>query len=165
MPTSLPIPIEFRLPEGWLPAARQEEAVAADVAFAAVHPRPDAGFAANITLDGEVASDEAPLEALADRAVQHLRSVADSVVVADRREVGSEDAPGVVQKLTFSATVGGMCRALVQSQVLLAMADVRDPHRRAVIRAVLTSTEGQFPEVVPEFQEFLGSIRPGGASS
>lgn len=37
MPAELPVPIEFRLPEGWLPA-KPNEVDAEGVAFAAVHP-------------------------------------------------------------------------------------------------------------------------------
>ncbi|MCX5129755.1 hypothetical protein OOK25_39665, partial [Streptomyces sp. NBC_00347] len=52
MPTTLPVPIEFRLPEGWQPAP-PDEVGAPGVAFVALHPQPDSGFTANITIDGE----------------------------------------------------------------------------------------------------------------
>ncbi|WP_234435590.1 hypothetical protein [Streptomyces sp. NRRL F-2747] len=45
------MPIEFRLPEGWLPA-KPKGVDAEELAFAVVHPDPDAGCAADIALDG-----------------------------------------------------------------------------------------------------------------
>ncbi|MEU7061536.1 hypothetical protein [Streptomyces sp. NPDC046197] len=159
MPTTLPMPIEFRLPQGWLPA-RPEEFDPAGVAFAAVHPQPDAGFAANITIDGEVPPDGATPADLADESVQRLREVAESVVVAHRREVGSADAPALTQRLTFFTVDGGVRRDLVQSQVYLSLSDVEDPHKRAVIRLALTATAAQHDSVLGEFQAFVRTVRP-----
>ncbi|WP_409469332.1 hypothetical protein [Streptomyces sp. HC307] len=42
MPTALPVPIQFELPEGWRPAP-PDEAGAPRAAFVARHPHPDAG--------------------------------------------------------------------------------------------------------------------------
>lgn len=160
MPATLPVPIEFRLPEGWLPAALPEGADAPGVAFAAVHPHPDDGFAANITIDGEYRPDDATLPELADESVGRLREAAESVVVTDRREVGSADAPALTQRLIFTAVVSGARRDLVQSQVHLSMPDVTDPRKRAVIRLALTATAAQHDEVLGEFQDFVRTVRP-----
>ncbi|KIF78980.1 hypothetical protein QR77_19110 [Streptomyces sp. 150FB] len=160
MPATLPVPIEFRLPEGWLPAALPEDADAPGVAFAAVHPRPDDGFAANITIDGEYRPDAATLPELADESVERLREAAESAVVTDRREVGAADAPALTQRLVFAAAVAGARRDLVQSQVYLSMRDVADPHKRAVIRLALTATAAQHDEVLGEFQDFVRTVRP-----
>lgn len=159
MPTTLPVPIEFRLPEGWRPAP-PDEVNAPGVAFVALHPRPDAGFTANITIDGEFLSEEATLEGLADASVENLRQVAESVTVTHRREIGSEGSPGLTQRLTFSADAGGARRDLVQSHVYLAMVDAGDPNRRAVIKMVLTATAAQHDAVLGDFQEFLRTVRP-----
>ncbi|MFI1534247.1 hypothetical protein [Streptomyces anandii] len=159
MPTTLPVPIEFRLPEGWLPA-RPGEFDAAGVAFAAVHPQPDAGFAANITIDGEVPPDASSLADLAEESVERLRKVAETVVLAHRREVGSADAPALTQRLTFSTVVNGRRRDLVQSHVYLSLLDVEDPHKRAVIRLALTATAAQHDAVLEEFQAFVRTVRP-----
>ncbi|WP_411148598.1 hypothetical protein [Streptomyces sp. A30] len=165
MPTTLPMAIEFRLPEGWLPA-RPEGLGAADVAFAAVHPQPDAGFAANITIDGEVPAGAATLAALADESVERLREVDEAAVVASRREVGSVDAPALIQRLAFSTVVDGARRDLVQSQVYLSLSDVEDPHKRAVIRLALTATAAQHDAVLDDFQDFVRTVRTdAGASS
>ena len=159
MPTTLPVPIEFRLPEGWL-QARPEGLEAPGVAFAAVHPRPDAGFSANITIDGEIPPDAATLADLADESVEHLREVAGSVEVVGRREVGSTDAPALTQRLAFSAVAGDARHELVQSQVYLSMLDVADPHKRAVIRLAMTATAAQHDAVLEDFQDFVRTVRP-----
>ncbi|MEU9313104.1 hypothetical protein [Streptomyces sp. NPDC048256] len=159
MPTTLPVPIEFRLPEGWLPV-RPEGFDAPDVAFAAVHPQPDAGFAANITIDGEVPPDSATLAELAEASVARLREVAEPVAVAHRREVGSAEAPALTQRLIFSTVVDGARRDLVQSQAYLSLSDVENPRKRAVIRLTLTATTAQHDTVVSDFQDFVRSVRP-----
>ncbi|MER6713592.1 hypothetical protein [Streptomyces sp. NPDC000877] len=122
MPTTLPVPLEFRLPEGWLPA-RPEGFNVADVAFAAVHSQPDAGFAANITIDGDV-------------------------------------PPALAQRLVFSTVVDGAHRGLVQSQVYLSLSDVKNSHKRAVIRLTLTATAGQHDAILGDFQDFVRTVVP-----
>ncbi|GGU20507.1 hypothetical protein [Streptomyces violascens] len=159
MPTTLPVPIQFRLPQGWQ-AAPPEEVGASDVAFIALHPHPDAGFTANITIDGDYRPDNATLVDIADASVERLREVADSVVVTSRREIGSADAPGLTQRLALSAVSGDVLRDLVQSHVYLSMLDVGDPRRRAVIRMVLTATATQHDSIVGDFQDFLRTVRP-----
>ncbi|MFI2458242.1 hypothetical protein [Streptomyces sp. NPDC019539] len=136
------------------------------MAFVALHPQPDAGFTANITIDGEYRPDAATLAEIADHSVQRMREVAESVVVSNRKEVGSPDAPGLTQKLTFSAVAGGVPRALVQLQVYLSRLHVRDPRKRAVIRLALTATQEQSAAVLGDFQEFVRTVRPdtGGVS-
>ncbi|MBT2392400.1 hypothetical protein J7E87_23985 [Streptomyces sp. ISL-1] len=159
MSARLPVPIEFQLPEGWS-AADPEQADASGVAFAALHPELDDGFAANITIDGEYRPDEAPLAEIADGSVQRMREIADSVAVANRKEIGSADAPGLTQTMTFAAEAGGVRRALVQIQVYLAMLDVHDPAKRAVIRLALTATPAQLDNVLGDFRQFVETVRP-----
>ncbi|NVK81546.1 hypothetical protein HG542_28405 [Streptomyces morookaense] len=155
----LPVPIAFHLTEDWFPA-RPEGFDATGVAFAAVHTQPDNGFAANIAISGEYRPDSATLAELADESVERLHSIAESVVVADRREAGSADAPSLAQQLTFSAVVGTARRDLVQSQAYLSMFDIKEPHKRAVIRLVLTATAAQHESVLGDFQDFIRTVRP-----
>ncbi|PWK73392.1 hypothetical protein BCL76_102417 [Streptomyces sp. CG 926] len=159
MPTTLPVPIEFRLPQGWLPA-RPEEFAQPEVAFAAVHPRPDAGFTANITIDGGFPKDGVTLAEIADASVEQLRAFAESVELVHRREVGSEDAPALTQRLSFAVVADGVRRELAQSQVYLSLVDTEDPHKRAMIRLALTATETQHDEVLADFQDFVRTVRP-----
>lgn len=159
MPTTLPVPIEFELPEGWH-AAPPDEAGAPGAAFIALHPQPDAGFTANITIDGEYRPDAATLPEIAEESVERLSRATASVAVAGHREIGSAEAPGFTQVLAVSAIVGGVLRDLVQSQVYLSMLDVADPGKRAVIRLVLTASASQHPSVVGDFQDFVRTVRP-----
>jgi hypothetical protein len=159
MVTTLPVPIQFELPEGWR-AAPPDEAGAPDAAFIARHPQPDAGFTANIAIDGEYRPDATPLSKIADGSVERLTQAATAVEVTSRREIGSEDAPGFTQTLAISAVVGGVSRDLVQSQVYLSMLDIADPRKRAVVRLVLTTTASQYPLVLRDFQDFVRTVRP-----
>ncbi|GGZ67425.1 hypothetical protein [Streptomyces bluensis] len=159
MPTTLPVPIEFQLPEGWR-AAPPDEVGAPAAAFVALHPQPDAGFTANITIDGEYRPDEATLPEIAQASVERLRQAATSVVVTSHREIGSADAPAFTQTLGVSAVINGVRRDLVQSQVYLSMLDVADRRQRAVIRLVLTATASQHPAVLSDFQDFVRTVRP-----
>lgn len=164
MPTSLPVPITFQLPDGWGTAPPDSVGVS-DVAFVVVHAQSDAGFTANISISGEYHPDDASLAEIAVASVQRIRAVAESVKVVDRKEVGSCDVPGLAQTICFSAVVGGGRRDLVQSQVYLAMLD-GDSNGRAVFQLTLTATAVQYPSVVEGFQSLVRSVRPDtGAAS
>ncbi|HWU12046.1 MAG TPA: hypothetical protein VN520_37835 [Streptomyces sp.] len=165
MTTTLPVPIAFELPDGWR-ATPPDGVGATGSAFVALHAHPDAGFTANITVDGEFRPDAATLPGIADESVENLRRSAASVDVVERREVGTVDAPGLTQTLAVSAVAGDALRDLVQSQVYLSMLDVVDPGRRAVVRLVLTATASQHPAVVEDFRDFVRTVRPDtGAAS
>ena len=87
--------------------------------------------------------------ALVDRAL-----VGDLALVDGRRlvhQVQAGDAVGAAR---------GVPRELVQSQVYLSMQDVSDPHKRVVIRLILTVTAAQEDAVRGDFQEFLRSVAP-----
>ncbi|WP_369232895.1 hypothetical protein AB5J56_13180 [Streptomyces sp. R21] len=159
MPTTLPVPIQFELPEGWH-AAPPDEVGAPGAAFVALHPQSDAGFTANITIDGEYRPDAATLPEIADESAAHLRQATVSVEVTERREIGSADAPGLTQTLAVSAVVGGATRDLIQSQVYLAMLDLADARRRAVIRLILTASTSQHLAVLDDFRDFVRTVRP-----
>lgn len=159
MATTLPVPIEFELPEGWH-AAPPDEVGAPGAAFVALYPRPDAGFTANIAIDGEYRPDTATLPEIAHESVEHLRQAVTSVEVSGHHEIGSDDAPGLTQTLAVSAVTGGVRRDLIQSQVYLSMLDIADPRKRAVIRLVLTATAAQHPAVLGDFQDFVRTVRP-----
>ncbi|MEU3858321.1 hypothetical protein AB0F03_13280 [Streptomyces sp. NPDC028722] len=160
MSTTLPIPIRFDVPQGWR-AAPPDEVGAPGAAFVAVHLPSDAGFTANITVDGEYRPDPATLPEIADESVEVMgRSVA-TVMVTDRRETGSADAPGLTQTLAFSVVTDRRCHDLVQSQAYFSMLDVDDPHRRVVVRLMFTSTASQHPVLLDDFQDLVRSVRPG----
>ena len=160
MPTTLPVPIEFDLPEGWR-AAPPDDVGAPGAAFVALHPHPDDGFTANVTIDGAFRPDEATLSEIADESVGRLRQVSTSVEVRNRRDFASPDAPGFAQRLAVTTVVNGVSRDLGQAQVYLGLLDVDDPCKRAVIRLVLTATASQLPSVLEDFQSFVRTVRTG----
>jgi hypothetical protein len=167
MATTLPTPIEFRLPDDWRPAP-PDDVGAAGAAFVALIPNPDGGFTANVTIDGEYRPDSTPLIGMAEASVQTLRDAAggpDSVTVLDRTEVGSVEAPALTQTLRVSAPVNGTERELVQAQVYLSLLDDHEPTKRAVIRLVLTATVAQHRAVLPDFQWFVSTVRPDNPST
>lgn len=160
MATSLPIPVEFRLPEGWQ-AAPPDEVGAPGAAFVALHTassRP--GFTTNITVDGEYHTADVPLAELAEESVQQLREESASLQLTDRSEFGAEDSPGLSQTLELSTNKSGSWHNLVQCQVYLALAGTTAPENRAVIRLIMTATADRFSDLVPDFQQFLSSVRP-----
>ncbi|MER6243490.1 hypothetical protein ACFUEN_14595 [Streptomyces griseorubiginosus] len=159
MATTLPVPIEFQLPDGWRPAP-PDEVGAPGAAFVALHSPADAGFTANITIDGEYRPDQVPLLEMADGSVARLRETGASVVLTERSEMGSREAPGLLQKLAVTTTAGGTLRDVVQTQAYLSLLDVADPRNRVVIRLVLTSTVSQHPLLLGDFEDFVRSVQP-----
>jgi hypothetical protein len=156
MVTELPVRIEFSLPDGWQ-AAPPDEVGAPGVAFVALHRGSANGFTANLTIAGEFRDPDLPMATIADESVQLLEKVAGAVRVRARTAVGSDDAPGITQVLDLEMSAG---RRLVQCQVYVSMHDVADPRRRAVVELVLTCTPAQLDTVLPDFQEFVGTVRP-----
>ncbi|MFI0243171.1 hypothetical protein [Streptomyces sp. NPDC016845] len=159
LPKPLPVPVEFQLPDGWAPAS-SESIDAFDVAFAALHPHPDAGFAATITIDEEILASDVSLPDLADEAVQRLKQFAESLQVVDRRGVGPTDTPALVQRVLLTTAVQDELRELVQTQVYVPLASIEDPHTHVVIKLALTATRGQLPEILQEFEDFVRTVRP-----
>ncbi|MDV6014728.1 hypothetical protein [Haloechinothrix sp. LS1_15] len=160
MSTTLPVPMEFTLPEGWQ-SVPPDEAGSPGVALVAMHPASSEGFTANITVAGELRPDEASMATIADEAIVRLRQGA-SVELQDRTEVGDEDAPGLTQLVRLATTVNDQQLDLVQSHVFLGILDSEDPRKRAVIQLTLTATPGQFDTVVGDFQQFVRTARPAG---
>ncbi|WP_432036576.1 hypothetical protein [Streptomyces cucumeris] len=130
------------------------------MAFIALHASPDAGFAANITIDGEYRSDEALLGAIADDSVLHMDKRAETVVINDRKQFGSTEAPGLTQKLSLTAVAGGVLRYLAQTQVYLSVCDIDDPRQRLVIRLALTATAAQHDTVLGDFRNVVRTVHP-----
>jgi hypothetical protein len=159
MATELPVRIEFSLPDGWQ-AAPPDEVGAPGVAFVAVRPVATDGFVTNLTIAGEIRDPALPMATIALESVHRLESIAESVRVRDRRDFGSDGSPGMTQVLDVEM---GQGKRLVQCQVYLPVDDVHDARRRAVLELVLTCMFEQFDEVLPEFQRFVGTVRPAGS--
>ncbi|MGW5459308.1 hypothetical protein [Streptomyces sp. NPDC003996] len=50
---------------------------------------------------------------------------------------------------------------VVTDRRALSVLDVDDPHKRVVIRLVLTSTASQHPDLLDDFRELVRTVRPG----
>jgi hypothetical protein len=159
MASTLPVPIEFALPDGWL-SVSPDEVGTPESAFVALHPPPENGFTANISITGELRTDGASLTQVADESLQRLEGEFGSVRLGTREEVGAPAAPGMTQAVRMSAEVHGTARDLVQLQAFLGMADTRDAERMAVLECVLTALPEQFEALVGDFQRFLATIAP-----
>lgn len=160
MVTSLPLPIEFRLPDHWR-AADPDEVGVPGVAFVAVRPGSTIpGFTTNITIDGHGRTDATPLTDIANDSIEQLHSEAQSVSVIQRTEFGSTTTPGLTQVVRVRTEHDGNSRQLTQCQVYLSMPDAKDSDRRAIVRIVLTTPAEQFSAVIGEFQKFIATVRP-----
>lgn len=159
MATTLPVKIEFSLPEGWQPAP-PDEVGAPGVAFIALHPGSRDKFTANITIAGQI-RDETDLVALAHESVERIREGA-TVTVAKQAQGGTPELPALTQTLRISTTLRGYPVELVQSQVYLLVQDAHDPSTHAVIELALTAKQSQLDQVAEDYEEFVKSIRPAG---
>ncbi|MBK1786810.1 hypothetical protein [Prauserella cavernicola] len=159
MVATIPVPIEFSLPEGWQSVVPSSVS-AGGAAFVALHPASRQGFTANITISGEIREVEVELAEIAAEAVERLRQESSSVQVGRRNEVGSTDNPGFTQAVRFAATVAGVPTQIVQLQVFIGMRDLHDDNRRVVLHVVFSGLPEQFARLVEDFQRFLSTIRP-----
>lgn len=160
MATTLPVPIEFELPEGWI-AAPPDEVGAPGAAFVALHPDPrPTGFTANITIGGEFRPDRASLADIADESVQRLAESATAAMLASRNEFGDPDAPGLTQLVRIRDRIDGTDWSLAQCQVYFSMSDVDDERKRVILQLALTATEEQLDGVIRDFQWFVSTVRP-----
>lgn len=162
MPTTFPIPISFRLPDDAWQAVQPESLGVTNAAFLAVRrEHVGSGYAPTITLSGDVLDDGASLEQVADAAVEVLGSQAEDVRLVKRATYGSQTTPGLLQQLDCQIPTEDGPRDIRQLQALIELTDVDDPSRRAVAKVVLSTTRGQHDVYLPEFQQFLRTLRPG----
>ncbi|MET0236676.1 MAG: hypothetical protein ABW224_18650 [Kibdelosporangium sp.] len=158
MATTIPVPIMFSLPDGWI-SAPPDEVGSPSAAFVALRPPARNGFTPNITISGEIRGD-LPLSRIADEAVANLRRQVGAVKLGRRSEVGSPDNPGLTQAVRMRLTLDGRPQDVAQLQVFLSMQDVSDSRRQAVLHIVLSATPDRFEQVIGEFQQFVSTIRP-----
>lgn len=154
MPSELPIPIQFELPEQWQ-AAEPDAVGAPDAAYVALRPEPTGDFVANITVSGELDGGGRPLSAIADESLQRLQEREPDALVLQRTEFGSAQAPGLTQVAALTTDVQGTRRELLQVHVFLSV-----PDRQAVIELVLTSPPGELDELLGDFQALIASVEP-----
>ncbi|MEU6646891.1 hypothetical protein ABZ863_30740 [Saccharomonospora sp. NPDC046836] len=160
MATTLPVPIEFSLPEGWR-SVDPDEIGTPEAAFVALHPASGGGgFTPNVTITGELREADVPLSVVAEESVERLRLGAREVKVGRTSEGGTAENPVHTQAVRLEVTLSGQQQYLVQYQVFMGFGDVAGTARRAVLQTVLTSRLDQFPQVIDDFQKFIETIRP-----
>lgn len=158
MRVTVPVPIQFELPDGWQ-AVDPDRAGAPGAAFVAVHPATRNGRVANITVGENDRSDNTTLDQIADEALGRLVRVGHGVSLSRRTGYGSDAAPAIAQVATLSVVKDGVAQRLVQYQVFMALVDMANPYRRVILEATLTATPEQFDQVVGGFGEFVATIR------
>ena len=157
---SLPVPIQFELPEGWQ-AVDPDKVGASDAAFVAVNWRMNyPGFTANIAIDGFQESGDVSLADLAEDSVQNLHTASLSVSVSERSEFGSRESPGMMQVLRVATQIDSQRMDLIQCQVYVVMRDINMVEQKAIIRLTLTTGEDDFGGALPGFKKFVASIQP-----
>ena len=166
MPGTLPVPLSCELPSGWQ-AAPPEEVGAPQAALVGLHTASRGhGFMPNITVTGRTRTGATSLHTIAEESVRRLTEMVGPVRVVKRVEVGTSeapglvDAPGIVQNLYIDAVVGGQPMELAQSQFLLVLENERQPSERAEIEIALTARSSQLQDLLPDYQDFLRTVRP-----
>lgn len=168
MAGSLPVKVSYRLPVGWV-SVPPDEAGARSAAFVALHRRTvENEFAANITIEGGLWPNPAPLPELADDSVRVLREnpILSQVEILERREiaepttpeVGSPAVSGLRQVLRARQYKDHTERWLIQVQTYLPVPYPRDPGMQAVLTISMTATPTQLEKVSGDFEYFLYGI-------
>lgn len=157
--SKLPVPVEFRLPDGWEPV-RPEEWGVDNAAFMAVRRDAPGDYVPILTISGDWRLDYVTLDAIADESVAVAKAQATTVEVLDRKQIGTEEAPAILQLLGVEATVEDRDWQLRQGQVLSGLVDVENPEKRVVVIYTVTCALDQFDVVGREFQLFMSTVRP-----
>jgi hypothetical protein len=158
--TTLPVPIEFQLPNGtWRPVDPEAVGVT-NAAFLAMRASEPGEYTPTISISGDWRLDDASLEQIADEALEGARSEGLGVDLIKRDEAGSPQAPALTQLVDLDATVDGRQYDLRRGQVFSAFLDQGDPSKRVVVVFTFTCTYRQFRDFGREFQEFMGSVAP-----
>ena len=157
---TLPVPISFELPNGWLPAD-PAEAGAPGMLFVAKHPSSSMGpekISTNISISGYRRDGVEP-SAIADESLERLRQGA-TVEVLKRAPAGTLRTPGFAQLLGLTLDDNGRQVRLIQQQVYLSMPDVDDPYKRATVEFMFTCAPRRYRELIGDFVWFLRTVRP-----
>ncbi|WP_433471146.1 hypothetical protein [Saccharomonospora azurea] len=154
---TLPVPIEFSLPEGWQSVPPADVGVP-EAAFVALHPasRGD-GSVPTIVITGDVRDSTVDLEDIAAESVKQLETPGTEVRVESSKESGTAAIPALTQAVRISPGPRG--HELLQLQTFLGMSDTTDPRRRAVLEFALTTQPEHFQELAVDFQEFVSTVR------
>lgn len=160
MSTTLPLPIRFELPgTEWQPVEPETVGVSNAAFLAARQPLGSSSYRPTITISGDWRNDDANLEQIADESVVKVQQEAGQARLADRRNVGTDEAPAIVQVISATATVEGRLLDLRQLQTVAAYVDADDHSRRIVVLYTLSCTADQFEAAGHEYQQFMATVR------
>lgn len=155
---TLPVPLRFELPNpDWTPADPTSLGVG-NAAFLAVRRNLSDEYAPVITISGARRDDPATMDDIAEEWVDKLRREGDEVELVTRRDLGTDEAPAVVQVTGLTAVTDGRRHDLRQTQAIMGYVDADDPGKRVVVVHTLTCTFGQFDQMTQEFRQYLASI-------
>jgi hypothetical protein len=156
---TLPLPIRFELPgPEWQPVEPESVGVSNAAFLAARQPLGSSTYRPTITISGDWRNDDADLEQIADESVVKVQQEAGHARLADRRSVGTDDAPAVVQVISAAATIRGQLHDLRQLQTVAAYVDAEDHTRRIVVLYTLSCTADQLETAGHEYQQFMATV-------
>ena len=160
MSTTLPLPIRFELPGAeWQPVEPETVGVSNAAFLAARQPLGSSSYRPTITISGDWRNDDADLEQIADESVVKVQQEAGHARLADRRNVGTDEAPAIVQVISAAATIDSELLDLRQLQTVAAYVDTDDRSRRIVVLYTLSCTADQFEAAGHEYQQFMATVR------
>ncbi|KID31095.1 hypothetical protein HQ32_01782 [Prauserella sp. Am3] len=160
MAATLPVPIEFSLPDGWT-SADPDEVNAGEVAFIAFS-RAAAGdrFAANITINSEVCTEFDGLVSVADGLVEKLGAAAGEIKRGKRDESTTSNGPVLAQVVRFPLSLpSGERVSVVQYQVLMALQSSNSDRSSVVLHFTLSALPDRFVQLLPDFRAFIETVR------
>jgi hypothetical protein len=131
----------------------------ANAAFlAARQPLGDATYRPTITISGDWRNDDASLERIADESVVKVQQEAGNARLEERKNVGTEEAPAVIQLISTSAGIDGRLLDLRQLQTVAGYVDTEDHSRRIVVLYTLSCTAEQLEVAGREYQQFMATV-------
>lgn len=168
MAGQLPVRVSYRLPAGWV-SVPPDEMGAHSAAFFAVHRYSvEDKFPANITIEGRLWPNPAPLTEIADKTVRALRDdpIFPWVDVVERREINQPAIPefsspevhALRQVLKVRRYEDLTERWLIQVQTYQPVPYPRDPRMQAVLTISMNATPTQFEKLSGDFEFFLYSV-------
>lgn len=157
----LPVPVEFRLPGPEWTGQDPDALGVPTAAFLALRSDPAGDdYSPVLTISGGWREDGATPEQVGDESLEVLATQATDVRLLERTHHGSDRAPAITQLMAGTAVVDERALEMRQGQVVTAMVDLAHPTRAIVVLYTVTCTAAQLEVVGPEFQRFMGTVRP-----
>lgn len=154
----LPVPVRLQLPPQWERVDPTAWGVR-NAALLAVRRGLDDDYTPTIAVSGDWRTDGATVDQVADESVAKLQAEgASQVELVDRRRVGGDNAPAVLQTIGAVAEIDGRTFDLQQLQVVNVLVDVTHAERRIVLIYTLSCTYAQLAAMGREFQQLMATV-------